>query len=249
MKELLIKILDNNIMYYIIVPLIVVFLGWIKNAYDIKEKNKELGYWIKKYKRLKTFIDISMQVYKWLTFVIIFSMIIRIIVELFKGKLMSYIIGGTIYSIIGIIIVVLVWRKTATKIEFLTNGKSKKILLISLYLIFLFGFFVSGASSTYNIFFILFVIMLLIWIFCLYRYSDIAFILDNSFADIYVKGSDKAELVEAGNIEKKGEWIIVRRYINGYDEELRIKESDIVRIDYYGGPFIYVKKIKICKKN
>lgn len=38
------------------------------------------------------------------------------------------------------------------------------------------------------------------------------------------------------------------RYVNGYDEEIRIKESDIVRIDYYGGPMIMVERRKLFKK-
>ena len=45
------KILKSEIMYYVIVPFVIVFLGWIKNGYDLKVKNKELGYWMKKYKK------------------------------------------------------------------------------------------------------------------------------------------------------------------------------------------------------
>ena len=41
---------------------------------------------------------------------------------------------------------------------------------------------------------------------------------------------------------KHGDWIIVNRYINGLNEEIRIKEGDIVRIDYYGDPRIIVDK-------
>lgn len=95
---------------------------------------------------------------------------------------------------------------------------------------------------------IIFGILLFVWVICLFNYCDIAFILDNRYADIYVKGSERAQFAEAGSIKKHGEWIIVNRYVNGYDEEIRIKESDIVRIDYYGGPMIMVERRKLFKK-
>ena len=72
--------------------------------------------------------------------------------------------------------------------------------------------------------------------------------MDNRYADIYVKGSEKAAVAEAGSIKKQGEWIIVKRYVNGYEEELRIRESDIVRIDYYGDPLIWPDKHRLFKK-
>lgn len=79
-------------------------------------------------------------------------------------------------------------------------------------------------------------------------YCDVVFILDNRYADIYVKGSERARFAEAGSIKKLGEWIIVNRYANGYDEEIRIKESDIVRIDYYGRQMLMVEKRKLFQK-
>ena len=67
-------------------------------------------------------------------------------------------------------------------------------------------------------------------------------ILDNRYADIYIKDNEKAEQAAAGTIKKQGDWIIVRRYIHEYEEEIRIKEEDIVRIDYYGEPIIFIRK-------
>lgn len=38
MKEMLQKTLSSEVMYYVVVPIMVVILGWIKNERDIKEK-------------------------------------------------------------------------------------------------------------------------------------------------------------------------------------------------------------------
>ena len=43
MIEILLKILKSETMYYVAIPLIVVFLNWIKNGYDVYKRNKELG--------------------------------------------------------------------------------------------------------------------------------------------------------------------------------------------------------------
>ena len=48
MKEILLKIFDSEIMYYVVIPIVIVLLGWVKNERDLKEKNKELGYWMLK---------------------------------------------------------------------------------------------------------------------------------------------------------------------------------------------------------
>ena len=48
MKEILLKIFDSEIMYYVVIPIVIVLLGWVKNERVLKEKNKELGYWMLK---------------------------------------------------------------------------------------------------------------------------------------------------------------------------------------------------------
>ena len=58
MKEILLKIFDSEIMYYVVIPIVIVLLGWVKNERDLKEKNKELGYWMLKCRKIPTFPDI-----------------------------------------------------------------------------------------------------------------------------------------------------------------------------------------------
>ena len=61
MKEILLKIFDSEIMYYVVIPIVIVLLGWVKNERDLKEKNKELGYWMLKCRKIPTFPDIDIK--------------------------------------------------------------------------------------------------------------------------------------------------------------------------------------------
>ena len=214
MKESLLKIFDSEIMYYVVIPIVIVLLGWVKNERDLKEKNKELGYWMLKCRKIPTFPYIC----------------------------------GIWYLGINAIITFKNCKSQNGKIEFWQDGKLKKKLAITLYLIFAISMLTDFSGKYSWIVEVIFIILLIVWIICLLNYCDVAFILDNRYADIYVKGSESAQFAEAGSIRKHGEWIIVNRYVNGYDEEIRIKESDIVRIDYYGEPMIMVEKRNLFSK-
>lgn len=67
------------------------------------------------------------------------------------------------------------------------------------------------------------------------------FILDKSYADIYVNGNVVAEGVIAGSMRRQGDWVFVAREIEGSFEEIRIREEKITRIDYYGEPVISIE--------
>ena len=83
------------------------------------------------------------------------------------------------------------------------------------------------------------------WACCVVECCDVAYIIDKSYADIYVKNSEAIKYIEAGNIKKQGEWIIVNKCVDEMIQEIRIRESDIARIDYYGEPIIRVNKRKL----
>lgn len=248
MKELLLRIFNSQTMYYVVVPLVIVFMEWVKNEYDAKIKNKNLGYWMVKFRKLNTFPDIAMKIYRKFALNLAFTYIVRVAICRWKGILFSYVVSGVLYFSIGILIVFLICRNAKVKVEFWTCGKCKGLLLLFLYLIYVVPFFIELYGKYILIIEVMFIVVLFIWMCCLYRYCDIAYILDNRYADIYIRGSEMAEFAEAGSIKKQGEWIIVNRYMKGYDEEIRIRESDIVRIDYYGGPMILLEKWRLIKR-
>ena len=248
MKESLLKIFDSEIMYYVVIPIVIVLLGWVKNERDLKEKNKELGYWMLKCRKIPTFPDIILKTYKMMAINLLITLVARKMFCYWKGMIFSYIICGIWYLGINAIITFKNCKSQNGKIEFWQDGKLKKKLAITLYLIFAISTLTDFSGKYSWIVEVIFIILLIVWIICLLNYCDVAFILDNRYADIYVKGSERAQFAEAGSIRKHGEWIIVNRYVNGYDEEIRIKESDIVRIDYYGEPMIMVEKRNLFSK-
>ena len=245
MKEILLKIFDSEIMYYVVIPIVIVLLGWVKNERDLKEKNKELGYWMLKCRKIPTFPDIIIKIYKMMAINLLITLVAKKMLCYWKGVVFSYIICGIWYLGINAIITFRNCKSYNSKIEFWQDGKLKRKLVITLYLIYAISL-LADVSKKYS--WIVEGILLMVWIICLLNYCDVAFILDNRYADIYVKGSERAQFAEAGSIRKHGEWIIVNRYVNGYDEEIRIKESDIVRIDYYGEPMITVEKRNLFSK-
>lgn len=238
------KILESNITVNILMPIIVLLLGWRKNESDLKRKNKEIGYWKIECRRIFTFTDTAMKMYEWFAINLVIMQIVRIVLFLWKGTGFSYFVSGSLYLMFNVFIIFIVCREAKVRIEFWSDGMKKKSLIAVLYVIYGVVFFMELFGKYEYIVEIVFIVSLISWIFFLFKDSDLVFILDNMYADIYVKGSEKAELAEAGSIKKQGEWIIVNRNINGYNEEIRIKESDIARIDYYGGPMIAVEKRK-----
>ena len=252
MKEFLLKIFNSEIMHYvvvpIVVPIVVALLGWMKNKHDLKEKNKELGYWMMKWRKLPTFQELALKNYKIFAMNLVIMSIVRLVFVFWKGRIFSYIVSGILYFGLNGIVVFLNCRSANSKMELWKAGRKKELLIFILYMIYGIPFFLDLYGKYVWIAEIIFCTLLLVWAICLLNYFEVAFVLDNRYADIYVKGSEKAQFAAAGSIKKQGEWIIVNRYVNEYDEEIRIKESDIVRIDYYGGPIIIVEKRKWLKR-
>lgn len=247
MENFLFIIFNNEVMYYVIVPIVVVLLGWLKNKNDLKVKNKELGYWKIKCRREATFIDIVMQYYKAMLICMIITNVIKTVYDFMKMPKGMYIFLEILYLSVNALMAILILNSTTAKVELLKKGKEKIIFVFGLWFIFGIPLFTDIHSINNVVIKVVFIILLVGWMILLFNSCDTAFILDNRYADIYIKGCEQAQLAEAGSIMKRGDWIIVNRYIHGYEEEIRIKESDIVRIDYYGDPLIMVKKAKLFK--
>ena len=43
MKESLLKIFDSEIMYYVVIPIVIVLLGWVKKSVTLKKRIKNWG--------------------------------------------------------------------------------------------------------------------------------------------------------------------------------------------------------------
>lgn len=245
MQEIIQKILRNEIMYYVVVPVSLPILGWIKNWHDIKVKNRTMGYWKIKYRRSESFYDIALKTYICMMINIFVVGVIKALSSFWLEKRLTYIICGFICSIVNSVIVICVVKKPKTKIELYTDGRIKQFLLFMLDFIFSIGFWTTSSGKYQYIISLTFGMSLFFWALLLVKYMDMVYILDKSWADIYVNGAETVKCVYAGSIRKNGNWIYVDRYIEDYYEEIRIKESEIVRIDYYGEPIIDVRKLSL----
>lgn len=205
MQEIIQKILKNEIMYYVVVPIILPIIGWIKSWYDIRIKNRKMGYWKLKYRRVTSFYDIAIKTYLYMLINLIVMAVIRLLCTFWIEERF---ILGFIFSIGFVEMYLKKYQFTISAIYFLA---------------------------------------LIIWACFLAKYTDMVYILDKSRADIYVNGSEAVKCIYAGSMRKNGNWIYVVRYVGEYYEEIRIKESEIVRIDYYGEPDIIIQKFSLKK--
>lgn len=231
------KILASSVTHYVVIPILILVAEWIKNACDKKKENKKIGCWLKTYRKPRGFYNMMWRFYISLGVSLFLTVMVR---EICKKESIPNIIFDAAYLAISAIIMLIIWKRPVMKSEFLSNGTAKKILIIALYIIY--GVYcIMGADCTIAL--ILFAVGILLWGFFLYKYSDVTYVFENKYADIYIRGNDKIEAVSTMTIRKNGNWIIANRIVNECKEEIRIREDDIVRVDYYGEPIIINKKL------
>lgn len=243
--EIFQKIFKNEIMYYVIVPISILIFEWINNWYEIKNKSKKMGYWKIRIRREPSFYTIMMNSYILMTVNLLIMVIIKYISSFWIDEILSFTIISIIYVIVNILIIVYIIKRPKTKIALLTERRTKQVLIGILWFIFSIIFFLEIIPKYKYIIEIIIGIVLIRWFIYLSKYINTIFILDKSYADVYINGTEAVKCVYAGSMRKKGGWIYVVRNVEGLEEEIRIKESEITRIDYYGDP-IY---IQIDRKN
>ena len=248
MLETLKKVFTNEVMYYVIVPILLLLFGWIKDWYDIKIQNKKIGYWEIKIKKISLFSDIAMRAYKYLALNFFSMQFVRMICDYCFGEGCIYFLVGTIYLSINIVIIIYIVHQPITKMELWTDKKIKWWLLLMLWAINTTTFYIGMVPKYKIVMLYIYSFMLIIWTVILNKCTDRAFILDKPYADIFITGAETVKNVHAGSIKKQGDWIYVNKYNKDNIEEIRIKESKIVRIDYYGNPIIlFIPPKSKCK--
>lgn len=238
MKELIQQVLTSDVVYNVAVPIVLSILNWMKNGYDLSKKNKGMGYWKIKYKKGYSFVDIVMNIYRNLIFLLVIVMILRIYLVSLLGKMLAYIITGLLYIILLTVVAYCVFKNPKVKIELWNNGLIKKKLLVVLFILYIIVFFQEFLHGWMEL---LWSITLIGWIVLVFKNSDMIFILDKSYADIYVNRDVVAKGVIAGSMRRQGDWVFVDREVGGSFEEIRIREEEITRIDYYGNPAISIE--------
>lgn len=242
MQETIHLIFKDEIMYYIIIPLIIPLFEWIKNWCDIKSKNRKMESWKIKYKRGDSFYNIATKTYQYMMVNLFVIQFIRFISSFQTGNNYSYMVFGFICIGTNIIILVYITKQPQTKIELLADKPIKLTLFGILFIIFSVFSLIRFFTQYQHIMTICCFVMLIIWSMILHKCTDMVFILDKSWADIYLNSTEIIKHIYTGSMEKKGNWIYVAKYVDeDCFERLHIKESEIMRIDYYGGPIIMIQ--------
>ena len=235
-------IFKNEILYSGIVSTILLIFGWLKGYYDVRTNNKKMGYWKIKFKKRYSFYDVAMKTYKYLAINTFFQIFVRAICSIWIPKMYTGIVVGMSCFCVNAIITLYISKYSLGKIELWDGRGMKRILLWSLCFIFSVFFFEELFFGYTYMWLIVFSIVLIVWCIILCICTDVVLVLDKSFADIHVNGAGIVKRVRAGEIEKKGSWIYVNSDFDGYEQEIRIKESEIVRVDYYGESKVIIKK-------
>lgn len=247
-KDILLLVLDNNITFYVVVPMLILISPWIKNAYDTSLKNKEIGRWIKTYTKMKNFIDISMKVYKRLGTIFLIALALQLFIDYYINTIIAYATSGMFY-----IVVVVLWslnlkRNKLLRIELLTNKEHKMRVLIFLNIIFIVTYILATIDDTYYFSQIVFFILLLAWAIYLLKEYEIVYRLDNKYVDIFVQGNRCLKGIETSSIKKQGVWIYATRCRDGKEENICIKENEIIGANYYGEPSYIIRKVRLFGK-
>lgn len=247
-KETLLLVLDNNITFFVVVPILILISPWIKNAYDTSLKNKELGRWIKTYTKKENFIDISLKAYKRLGIIFLIALMLQLFIEFYVNTISAYVVSGMVY-IVALFLWTLILRKNELlRVELLANRSYKIRALIFLNIIFIITYFLATRDETYYFSQILFCVLLIAWAIYLLKEYEIVYRLDNKYVDIFVQGNSCLKGIETSSIKKQGVWIYATRYRDGKKENICIKEDEITGANYYGEPSYIIRKVRLFGK-
>lgn len=227
----------DNMIYYVIMPVFLLVMQWIKKWRDTKRKNKNSSLWKVNYRVRRPFWEVS------LIFIFVISLIIlpfSILSELWNNiyyKIFLQVLCFVIY----IFIFKLMKKITIVRIEFLKCKAGKMFMLLVLGVIMPLPITYSSRLDVISIW----LPLVLGWCSLIYFGSDRIITYDMTYANIYICGEEPIKYVMVDDIEKHGSWISVAKYgKNGY-QEIKIKENQIERIDYFGDPLLVVENVNL----
>lgn len=247
-NDILLQVLNNNITFYVVVPLLILITPWIKNAYDTSLKNKELGRWIKTYTKMKNFIDISLKAYKSLGTTFLIALTLQLFIDYFINTISAYIISGIFYVVAVVLWALIIRKNKLLRAELLTNKGHKIRALIFLNIIFIVTYILATRDETYYFSQIVFLVLLIVWAIYLLKEYEIVYRLDNEYVDIFVQGNSWVKGIKTSSIKKQGIWIYAIRCTDGKEENICIKEDEITGASYYGEPSYIIRKVRLFGK-
>lgn len=227
------KILNSNVTYYIIVPFFLLFLEWIKNWYDINRKG--IKYALGKHKNICPFFSLYRNFSMGIYLIFCGLMFIYELIEIFEIKISHLeIYFLCTMNILGIIYLIKKLHEEIYQIELLKYKICKIISFIleelsfSLPIIYL---------NNQNIAYVWLTIQIVLLIMVNF-FSDHILIYRNRYVAIVIEGGEILKDIQIDKLYVRKRWLIIKEDTNKIIREHRIREEDVVRIDYYGEKYI-----------
>lgn len=238
-------IVNSSIFQQIIGSLIVWLLSCIVNIHEKRHNQKAIGRWKIGIKKIYSFYDVTQRMYLYMLTSLATMHILCSIFSLYFEQTFCYFYFGIGNILLNILIVYSIQKEPKTKAELWSDSQNRKGLLRALGFIFSAAYFIDSFSKYRKEATILYYIALIIWAFYLCLYIDFVYILEKSYADIYINNNILLKKIDIKSIKKRGEWIYLTLTDADKSSEIRIRENTILRIDYYGEPILKVDKLPI----
>lgn len=236
MKDVAYRFINNNITFYVVVPFLILVLGWIKNEYDrINQRtNIRVGEYRNVCPFLKLYNHFLTPIYSYDSLV----MVVYAIIECYLAKIQRQVkeIFYIVTCILGIIYLVVVAKNLKYRIELLKHRKCKIIYFALTEIIQIIPIAYYENNNLAYVW-----CGIIIGMYCLANiFSDHIVIYYNRYVSLTLIDGKKLKDIRIDKINTKRKWLLIDTTKNDEIGEVRIKESSVVKIEYYGGEYIKV---------
>lgn len=237
MKTVIEKILNSNITYYIVVPFFILILGWIHNWHDKKSQSVTImkGKIRRKCPFFKVYSDFVRKISVYMVCVLIaYGFLLSLEVLHITVPMWIKILYFSMVCGFGVIDLIFEIKTVRCRIELLKHKVGKIIVLALTEAIYFMPIFMLNhaddkATLVWGIALCALVLLVLV-------FSDHILIYSNKYVSVVLNDGTEIKDIQIDKIKVKRKWMIINKI---GENEIRIRESSVVRINYYGK--VYVK--------
>lgn len=237
MKSTISKMLNNNTTYYIIVPFLILILGWIYNWYD--KKSQDITIMKGKKKRecpfFRVYIDFAGKVYSCVVIVLnvgIFFTLEELHIEILMWMRMlcfSMVCGA------GLIVLIFQIKFVRYRIELLKHKVGKILFFVLTDVLYSMIILIVDYEDYKPL--LAWVIIISALFILVPIFSDNILIYSNKYVSVILNDGKEINDIQIDKIKIKRKWMIINK--TGKNE-IRIRDSSVVRSNYYGEEYMKV---------
>lgn len=237
-KTVIEEILNSNITYYIVVPFFILFLGWIHNWHDKKSQGVTImkGKIRRKCPFFKVYTDFVRKINAYMVCVLIaYCFLLSLEVLHITVPMWIKILYFSMVCGFGVIDLIFEIKTVRCRIELLKHKVGKIIVLVLTEVIYFMPIFMLNhaddkATLVWGI--TLCALVLLVPVF-----SDHILIYSNKYVSVTLNDGTEIKDIQIDKIKVKRKWMVINKI---GENEIRIRESSVIRINYYGEEYIKV---------